>query len=51
MWEDKSKIFWCAGDLGKNMQNLKGVIEQDPYRVWEDREWGETNTSSPGGTV
>lgn len=29
---------WCAGDLWKNMQSLKGVMEQDPCRVRGDRE-------------
>ena len=39
MWEDEKEVFWYAGKLGKNMQNLKERVELDPFRVRGDREW------------
>ena len=51
MWEGESKTFWCPGDLGRNMNNLKGMMEEDPCRMWEGKEKvSRTNSFSSGGT-
>lgn len=38
MWEGESKTFWCPEDLGRNMKNLKGTMEEDSCRMWEGKE-------------
>lgn len=38
MWEGESKTFWCPEDLGRNMKNLKGMMEEDSCRMWEGKE-------------
>lgn len=38
MWVGESKTFSCPGDLGRNTNNLKGMMEEDPCRMWEGKE-------------